>query len=68
MTRCDKTVCQKNVPLVTHFLAVMGQDVIKLHFRKMCNVTHKLLIIGQHASVRFTQMRLPFIKMCNVTH
>ena len=32
---------------VTHFLLVIGQDVMRLLFRNMCNVTHKLLVIGQ---------------------
>ena len=61
-----------------------GQDVMRLPFRTMCNVTHFLLVIGQdvmgllfrkmsyvtHQLVVMRQnvMRLPFRKMCNVTH
>ena len=47
---------------VTHFLLVIGQDVMGLLFRKMSYVTHQLVVMRQNV------MRLPFRKMCNVTH
>ena len=41
---------------VTHFLLVIGTDVMILPFRILCNVTYfvRLLVIGQDV------MRLPF--------
>ena len=46
---------------VTHSLLSIGQDVMRLQFRHLYNVTHMLLVMVQ-------DVRLCFMKNCNVTH
>ena len=49
MTRCDENAFQKDVyhsPCADH-----RQDVMRLPFRKICNITHYLLAIGHVMSL-----------------
>ncbi len=42
---------------------IIGKNVMILHFTKICNVTHSLLVIGEYV------VRLPQTwNICNVTH
>jgi hypothetical protein len=38
---------------VTHFLCVIGQNVLRLPFRMMCNITHMLFILEQDDETDF---------------
>ena len=57
---CDETAFHKNVQ--SHAQPVDHSLCDETAFHKLCNGTHKLLVIGKDV------MRQPFMKMCNGTH
>jgi hypothetical protein len=54
----------------THFLLVIGQDVMRLPFRKVWHVTHLLLVIDETAfeqHVQFHSHSVGHMKRCDET-